>query len=317
MELNPIALSGAAACAFVAVRATLWLPRLSAMPAVVRGLGWPLMVASAFVTHFTTLDVHPLIRMLAFIAVTLLWMKALVLAEHRIRGGKKLSWGAWMAFTFFWVGMNPTAFERRTARRRVAHRLAVRGLAWSLVGVAMVVVARWVWSQTHTQWLTAVVALPGISFLLHFGGLNLVAALWSAVGYRTDRLFIAPLRSTSLTEFWGRRWNVAFRDMTSLIVYRPLAQSVNNEVALIAAFLVSGLVHEMAISAPVQRGWGMPMTYFGLHAAAMTIERAAGGDRRFRRVWGWLWAVVWIVAPLPLLFHRHFLEGVVWPLLGL
>jgi alginate O-acetyltransferase complex protein AlgI len=30
---------------------------------------------------------------------------------------------------------------------------------------------------------------------------------------------------------------------------------------------------------------------------------------------GRLWTVFWLVLPLPLLFHRPFLAGVVWPLL--
>jgi hypothetical protein len=30
-----------------------------------------------------------------------------------------------------------------------------------------------------------------------------------------------------------------------------------------------------------------------------------------------LWALGWLVLPLPLLFHPWFLRGVVWPLVGL
>jgi hypothetical protein len=33
---------------------------------------------------------------------------------------------------------------------------------------------------------------------------------WRLAGVDRRPLFLAPLRSTSLAEFWGRRWNLAF-----------------------------------------------------------------------------------------------------------
>jgi len=32
---------------------------------------------------------------------------------------------------------------------------------------------------------------------------------------------------------------------------------------------------------------------------------------------GRLWTLSWLTLPLPLLFHRPFLAGVIWPLLGI
>jgi hypothetical protein len=29
------------------------------------------------------------------------------------------------------------------------------------------------------------------------------------------------------------------------------------------------------------------------------------------------WALAWLVLPLPILFHRPFLAGVLWPLIGI
>jgi len=29
------------------------------------------------------------------------------------------------------------------------------------------------------------------------------------------------------------------------------------------------------------------------------------------------WALFWLIAPLPILFHPPFLRGIVWPLVGL
>ena len=75
------------------------------------------------------------------------------------------------------------------------------------------------------------------------------------------------LRSTGLGEFWGRRWNLAFSEMTALAIYRPLAAPGRAAPALVASFLGSGLLHELAISVPVRAGFGLPLVYFALHGA--------------------------------------------------
>jgi alginate O-acetyltransferase complex protein AlgI len=139
------------------------------------------------------------------------------------------------------------------------------------------------------------------------------------VAARKDALFRRPLRSTSLREFWGRRWNLAFSEMTALGVYRPLTGPLGRGGATVVAFLASGLLHEIAISLPVMAGFGLPLTYFALHGILMVVERRleAAGRPVSRPAWlGRTWTLFWLVAPLPILFHRPFLAGVVWPLLG-
>jgi D-alanyl-lipoteichoic acid acyltransferase DltB (MBOAT superfamily) len=123
-----------------------------------------------------------------------------------------------------------------------------------------------------------------------------------------------------LSEFWGRRWNLAFSEMTALAVFRPLRGVVGPQPATVAAFLFSGLLHELAISLPARAGYGLPLLYFALHAGAMQMETAL--SRRGRPVdsirWvGRVWTLAWLVLPLPVLFHRPFLRGCVWPLIGL
>ena len=66
---------------------------------------------------------------------------------------------------------------------------------------------------------------------------------------------VAPLRSTSVSEFWGKRWNTAFRDITFKFLFRPLARRFSVGIALILAFLFSGLVHDLVVSVPARGGW--------------------------------------------------------------
>src|SRR5207237_10088203 len=131
---------------------------------------------------------------------------------------------------------------------------------------------------------------------------------------------LAPLRSPSLAEFWGRRWNLAFSQMTALAVYQPLVRGYRRGPALAASFLSSGLLHELAISVPVGAGYGMPLGYFALHGVLSLLEgRLARAGHPIDRVsWvGRAWTLAWLVLPLPVLFHRPFLAGVLWPLIGI
>ena len=121
--------------------------------------------------------------------------------------------------------------------------------------------------------------MTGISFAVHFGLFDLLAGLWRYCGADCRKLFRAPFLSRSLTEFWSRRWNVAFSEMTALAVFRPVKARLGGRIAQTAAFLFSGLLHELAISVPVQAGYGMP---FCLLRAARVCD-AAGGDPSRRR----------------------------------
>lgn len=107
--------------------------------------------------------------------------------------------------------------------------------------------------------------------------------------------------------------------MTALGIYRPLEPRVGRPAAMAAAFLVSGLLHEIAISLPVNGGFGLPLSYFALHGllrlAELGLERA--GHPISRHAWlGRAWTIFWLVLPLPILFHRPFLAAVIWPLLS-
>ncbi len=106
----------------------------------------------------------------------------------------------------------------------------------------------------------------------------------------------------------------------NLALYQPLVRRAGRRPALVAAFLGSGLLHELAISLPVGAGYGMPLGYFILHGVLMIIESrlAHGGHPIDRSSWiGLAWTLAWLVIPLPILFHRPFLDGVIWPLIAI
>jgi alginate O-acetyltransferase complex protein AlgI len=101
-------------------------------------------------------------------------------------------------------------------------------------------------------------------------------------------------------------------------VFGPLARVLGAGTAGALTFLFSGLVHEVAISAPARTGFGLPTAYFALQAAGIALARSALGRRLGLRRQPGARVLAWlcVCAPLGLLFHAGFLRRVVLPLLA-
>ena len=288
-----------------------------------RWLAWLFVVAQVVAVERLTAGQPDGFRMLAIIGVALWSLKSVVSVEALLAGDDPLPWWRWLLFAAAWPGMRPSAFAGPLAPDpRAATGLAVRGIVCSVVGAACLVLSRLAAGSTIPSAIVVATAvgLVGISLLLHFGAFNLGAATWRLVGFSTDRLFLAPLASTSLAEFWGKRWNLAFTEMTQIAIYRPISARWNKQAGAALGFLYSGLLHEMAISLPTGRGFGLPLLYFAIHGGLVLLERRwyrrgtpIAGRPGLRHVW----TLGWLALPMPILFHPPFLEGVVWPLLGI
>ena len=148
------------------------------------------------------------------------------------------------------------------------------------------------------------IGMVGLIFLLHFGLFHLLAIFW-----RAEPIMRAPWRAKSVSGFWGRRWNGAFNQLALDHVFRPLVRSLGVAGATLAAFLVSGLVHEFVISCPARGGYGLPTAYFLLQGGAILAERTWPGVR------GRVFTLAVVAAPACWLFHPPFVRRVVLPFL--
>jgi membrane bound O-acyltransferase family protein len=293
------------------------LARLASVRAA-RIASWTLLVLGTLGVDRLCAAQPPGFRMVALATFALIAMKSIVVTEERARGLARPSMGTWIAFALGWVGMQPRLFARPRRALGGAGDLLASGAVAVVAGAVAIALARAAWTSLHSRMVATVLLLAGLSALVHFGLLNLLAAAWRASGAPVDALFRAPWRAQSLAEFWARRWNLAFSEMTSAAVYRPLAGRLGRGPGLLAGFAMSGLLHELAISLPVRAGFGLPLAYFLIHGSLVAGERAlAARGRPVAGAWGRAWTVFWLVAPLPLLFHRPFLAGVAWPLIGI
>jgi hypothetical protein len=99
-------------------------------------------------------------------------------------------------------------------------------------------------------------------------------SLWQSLGVKAEPIMSAPLRSTSLGEFWGKRWNLGFRQLAHELIFRPLHRTLGPNTAGFLVFAVSGLIHDLVISLPARGGYGLPTLYFLLQGTGVTVERS-------------------------------------------
>ena len=170
-------------------------------------------------------------------------------------------------------------------------------------------------ARTWSDWAAGMLAMAGVCGGLHFGLFEFLVAAQRRLGYDVRAIMDRPWRSDSLTEFWSRRWNRAFRDVAHRLIVRPLLRRrVATAGVMLAVFLASGLVHDVVMSAPAG-GWGGPTLYFLIQFAGILLQRTrlAGRLGLDRGPLGWIVSAAFIVGPLGLLFHRPYCARIMLP----
>ena len=222
-----------------------------------------------------------------------------------------------IGYWFAWPGMDPVAFllERKDARRQPTRREWIEAVLMSLLGAGLI----WVGVRSFIGWpdLAAWVAIAGLIFLGHFGLLELLSCLWRARGIHARPLMDNPWQAANLSDFWGRRWNTAFRDLAYRLVLLPVTRRFGSTAAMTAVFLFSGFIHDFVISTSSRGGYGLPTLYFLIQGAATLLQRTAAARRLgFDAGWhGWTVTMLVVFAPAGLLFNGPWRNNVILPLM--
>jgi alginate O-acetyltransferase complex protein AlgI len=168
------------------------------------------------------------------------------------------------AYLVAWPGLDAAAFLHSDPSRppiRPTTQEWAAALAKALLGIMIFWTAQY-WISTDSPILLGWAGMVGVVLMLHFGVFHLLSCGWRAVGVNARPLMVAPLKSTSVTEFWSDRWNRAFRDFTHQFMFRPLTRRWGVKAALLIGFFFSGLVHDLVISVPAGAGYGGPTLFF-------------------------------------------------------
>jgi hypothetical protein len=256
------------------------------------------------------------------------WLVMWVLSVVIFAGCKWLTWWGtpatnapvWLHLAYFlaWPGLDAVHFldrGRRAIRQPGSLEWLFAASKLTLGLVLVFAVARLV--PTSQPYLTGWIGMIGIVLFLHFGLFHLLSCIWRSVGIDAQPLMNWPLAAVSLSEFWSRRWNTAFRDLTHRHLFVPLTSWFGATGAVLVGFLFSGLVHDAVISLPAEGGYGGPTLFFGLQGVGLLLERTKTGRwLGLGKGWrGWLFTLLCLLVPAPLLFHLPFVTQVVVPFL--
>jgi len=217
-----------------------------------------------------------------------------------------------LAYLTVWPGMSLAPFQVRGPSHAEGRRWLRQGLVrMALGGLGIVMLS--LWAPLLSDGLLGWAGIGALLLTVHLGYADVLSGLLRRAGFPVRRLFDDPLASRSLTEFWSRRWNLAFVEMDRLL-FVPLLRRLGRMESLIGVFVISGLLHELAISFPAGAGWGLPSCYFLLHGVLVTLERHLLRPRRWPGTLARMWTRSWLLVPLPLLFHTPFRQALVVPL---
>ncbi|KAG5725057.1 putative long-chain-alcohol O-fatty-acyltransferase 2 [Termitomyces sp. T112] len=110
--------------------------------------------------------------------------------------------------------------------------------------------------------------------------------------------FRSPWFSTSLTEFWAKRWHQLFRDVFIAVGGKPLSLFLGRLGGILGVFIISGVLHALGLWG-MGRGTDFPkvggfffMNGLGIcfeHLWRSTIGQRVGGW------YGWVWTMVWVI----------------------
>jgi hypothetical protein len=263
---------------------------------------------------------------LAFYNLLVPWVFMWILAVSLYAGLKWLTWWSVrnhihhevlrdIAYLLAWPGMDAETFLSSSERvSPPTVRDWLRAVLVTCAGAALLWIASRV-PPPHLLLLRGWIGMVGMILLLHFGTFQIAALFWQNLGIDAQPIMSAPLRSHSLSEFWGKRWNLGFRHLAHDLIFAPLHSRLGVGRAGFLVFVASGLLHDLVISLPAHGGYGLPTFYFALQGIGVAVERSSLGSRlSLRRSYrGWLFMAAFTVAPVYFLFHPPFVLHVIIP----
>lgn len=167
-----------------------------------------------------------------------------------------------VAYLLAWPGMDADAFLDPSQN---VFAPALKNWLWAFLETVLGIVLLWVVARSvpnREPLIRGWIGMVGLIFTLHFGLFQIVALVWQQFGVVAQPIMNAPLRATSLAEFWGKRWNLGFRQLAHELIFRPTHRFLGAGLAGFLVFLVSGLIHDLVISLPSRGDTAFPLFTF-------------------------------------------------------
>jgi alginate O-acetyltransferase complex protein AlgI len=220
-----------------------------------------------------------------------------------------------LAYLLAWPGMDADTF---LDPRVQPDRPRLKEWLWATTKTVLGIVLIWVIARripAEQSLLRGWIGLFGLIFLLHFGSFHLLALFWQMNGVNAAPIMSSPILSKTLSEFWGKRWNLGFRQLAHEFIFTPLQRHTGASVAGLLVFVASGLIHDLVISVPARGGYGLPTGYFIVQGLGVMFERSTAA-RRLGLQKGLptrIFTLIVTAAPAFWLFHPPFVHRVIIP----
>ncbi|PIA38295.1 hypothetical protein AQUCO_02800165v1 [Aquilegia coerulea] len=164
-----------------------------------------------------------------------------------------------------------------TTKRKSSLEFTIRGLIWFLL-VYLYKYSEYI-PCTHVFRVVYNITYMNLSLVLMFSLPALMARL--LLRKELEPQFDNPLLSTSLQNFWGKRWNLMVSRILRSTIYEPVRSHLTQllgrrwglHLALLATFLVSGLMHEIIYYYAIREWptWEV-MLFFAINGVLVSIE---------------------------------------------
>ncbi len=273
-----------------------------------REILWGALFFNLMVIHWLAIDLSPLSRM--FLLTTGLLLSCKNIGMFESGQYTTISWQKKFLFYYAWIGVNPRPFARTFKQRTWNWNELILAFGSILLGVGFLAIFLFLrTNQRYSLLASYLLLLPGLSLIFHFGILRAGLVIWERFGVSYSHFFQNPFKFQSLHDFWSRRWNFPYVEMLSLIFVRPLLKHCSGTTIHFLSFLFSGILHEIAITLPIQSGFGGPTAYFLFQGLMVWFEK----KYELKDRWG-AWykpvAVLSLVLLVPLLFPPKFVSEV-------
>ena len=249
-----------------------------------------LVMGAALPVSFLAPEDFPTFR--AFVALGSLWFLARIVELVREPRHLPVPHPVGLVDTRFTRRMAPAVDQPALIRLLLCAPLAVAG--WAGVYFSGQLLSGI--SQLLVRWATGALLLYSAVEIV----VSAVILVYRLLGIDPRPLHDDPIRSKTIGEFWGRRWNRAVHRFLKLNVFAPVARRGHTELGLALTFVVSGLFHFAFMVPAVGFGWAAMMgAFFVLQLPFLWVERALGVARwRAPLARAWTLGLLFVSSPL-------------------
>jgi hypothetical protein len=262
---------------------------LSASPAGAR-LG--AVIAGLFAAIPCFVDGSPLARclLMCFMGIPFIFSAAMVLASPI--GGFRSR----LRHLCSWCGTRRVECRPRSMGSAALQTLMI---ATAVFSGALIIIST---TPDFGSWLLLRWLAGGISiFAVAEMATAVLSLMGAALGVEVPPLFHSPYRSTSVNEFWTKRWNIPASEIFRRYFFGPIARR-NAGLALLATFSISAIAHVLLTYVALGR-WEISLicgSFFLVQPIIIVAERKLA-VRRWPSGAGWAWTLTALAITSPLI----------------